>query len=289
MREEKINYSFTAMPTNFIHMMDTDCYMLMALLLSTESFWAAKGRLENGWFYKSIDEISSTLGRSLSSRKDTSRVIEALYRRKLIDVKEPNGKKLTLQFKVNHDEIKRIAAIPINDILAFNDKIERLSRDEPLTYNRHKNSSSETENKAVIETNCPAICLEKSPTTLESLEGIEEIKDNNIILDKSNIIDFSAEHTTRMQDSNDTTLESNSPSVPPYLNFFDGDGFFKTFGSLPNIQWECQDGAQFYAQNETIIKAHQNELMRNYCSLKEVGIWYDMVVVPQLNSVSVAR
>lgn len=149
----KDTYSFTSIPTTLIYLMDNYCLKAMALFIQEESYWKSKGRLENGFFYKPINEISEVL--FLQKKQDARRTIEALYRRSLIDVRANNGKKSTMKIRLNWDKIREYANMSIRDIQLFESPIVKLSRAETLTYCQSDDTVFEDELEYKLEPNCP--------------------------------------------------------------------------------------------------------------------------------------
>ena len=127
-----INYQFTAIPTNFIYLMDNDCFKLFSILLQKETYWKNKGMLKDGYFIKSISELSEEL--NLKNRKDVHTIIEALYRKKLIAVITQPRKYNTAKFKLNWNKINEYLDKSIYDLMEFEERIVKLNRNEIITY-----------------------------------------------------------------------------------------------------------------------------------------------------------
>ena len=157
-----INYQFTAIPTIFIYLMDNDCFKLFSILLQKETYWNNKSKLNDGYFIKSISELSDELG--LSNRKDVHTIIEALYVKNIIDVVVEPRKYKTAKFKLNWEVINSYLNKSIYDVLEFEDKITKLNRNSIITY---------TNNVTNIDTNIDTKCN----TTIDNINNIEN-KDN---------------------------------------------------------------------------------------------------------------
>lgn len=171
-----INYQFTAIPTNFIYLMDNDCFKLFSILLQKETYWNNKGKLNNGYFIKSITELSDELG--LTNRKDVHTIIEALYIRNIIDVVVEPRKFKTAKFKLNWEIINSYLDKSIYDLLEFEDKITKLNRNSNITY-KDNVTANVTSNVTNNVTKCN--------TTKDNINNIN--KKNNIYnnINKNNI------------------------------------------------------------------------------------------------------
>lgn len=130
--ETAIDYNFTAIPTNFIYLMDVYCFKLFAILEQKHSYWHSRNKLHNGYFIKSITELSAELG--LKNRKDVRCTIEALYRACIIDIIVSEGKTDTAQFKINWKTVKELSELSLYDCIEFNNKIEKVTRTDTITY-----------------------------------------------------------------------------------------------------------------------------------------------------------
>lgn len=168
-----INYQFTAIPTIFIYLMDNDCFKLFSILLQKESYWNNKSKLNDGYFIKSISELSDELG--LSNRKDVHTIIEALYIRNIIDVVVEPRKYKTAKFKLNWEIINSYLDKSIYDVLEFEEKITKLNRNSVITY-----TSNVTNNVTSNDTNIDTIIDTKCNTTINNINNIDKIenKDN---------------------------------------------------------------------------------------------------------------
>lgn len=171
-----INYQFTAIPTNFIYLMDNDCFKLFSILLQKETYWNNKSKLNDGYFIKSISELSDELG--LSNRKDVHTIIEALYIRNIIDVVVEPRKYKTAKFKLNWEIINSYLDKSIYDVLEFEEKITKLNRNSVITYTSNV-TNNVTSNVTNYDTNIDTKCN----TTINNINNIDKIDniDNNII------------------------------------------------------------------------------------------------------------
>lgn len=167
MKKENINYRFTAIPTNFIYLMDNDCFKLFAILLQKETYWESKGMLKDGYFIKSISELAEEL--NLKNRKDVHTIIEALYRKGLISIQVQARKYNTAKFKLNWNIINEYLDKSIYDLMEFEERIVKLNRNEIITY-----TDNVTDNVTNYVTNNDTKCN----TTKDNINNIEN--KNNI-------------------------------------------------------------------------------------------------------------
>lgn len=152
-------------PINFIYIMDNDCYKLFSLLVQKESYWDYKGKLDNGYFIKSIREIASEL--NIKNHKDVSCTIQALVNAELIEVIAEERKFETAKFKINWNKVKELAESNLHELKEFGIEINKLKRTEPITYT----------NKCTDK--CTNICT-KCTTTKDKLNNINILNKNNI-------------------------------------------------------------------------------------------------------------
>ena len=206
-----INYQFTAIPTNFIYLMDNDCYKLFSILLQKETYWNNKGKLNEGYFIKSISELSDELG--LSNRKDVHTIIEALYTRNIIDVVVEARKYKTAKFKLNWDIINLYLEKSIYDILEFEEKITKLNRNSIITY-----TNNDTKCNTINTTNINDVTMNvtnndtKCNTTIDNINKINNINKNNINIYTSNIIEENSEEIEVIE----TSISDNNKGIENY-------------------------------------------------------------------------
>lgn len=187
-----INYQFTAIPTNFIYLMDNDCFKLFVILLQKETYWNNKGMLKDGYFIKSITELSEEL--NLKNRKDVHTIIEALYRKELITVIVQPRKYNTARFKLNWNKINEYLNKSIYDLMEFEERIIKLNRNVTITY-----TNNDTDNVTNNVTNNDTKCN----TTIDNINNIDNKNNinkkeniynkNNINIYTSNIIEKNKE------------------------------------------------------------------------------------------------
>lgn len=181
-----INYQFTAIPTNFIYLMDNDCFKLFAILLQKETYWNNKGMLKDGYFIKSITELGEEM--NIKNRKDIRLIIEALYRKGLISIQVQPQKHNTAKFKLNWNKINEYLDKSIYDLMEFEERIIKLNRNETITY-----TNNVTDNVTNNDTKCT--------TTKDNINKIDNIKNknninkeiNNINIYASNILEENSE------------------------------------------------------------------------------------------------
>lgn len=185
-----INYQFTAIPTNFIYLMDNDCFKLFAILLQKETYWNNKGMLKDGYFIKSITELGEEM--NIKNRKDIRLIIEALYRKGLISIQVQPQKHNTAKFKLNWNKINEYLDKSIYDLMEFEERIIKLNRNETITY-----TNNVTDNVTNYVTNNDTKCT----TTKDNINKIDNIKNknninkeiNNINIYTSNILEENSE------------------------------------------------------------------------------------------------
>ena len=134
---EVINYQFVAVPSKLVYICDPYTLTLLTYLIDRESYWKAKNRLTNDYFFVSIEEIGKII--CLNDRKDIRCTIEGLFRAKLIDVKceglgKGNNNKIANSFKINWEKVNELDRIPFDEITTFNISISKVGRKEILTY-----------------------------------------------------------------------------------------------------------------------------------------------------------
>lgn len=170
-----VAYSYTPIPTNLIYLLDNDCFKAISLLIQEESYWKAKGRLNDGYFYKPLDEIAHVLFRA--NRKDIKCVLDALQNSGLIECAKEEGYRKATKFKICWERIEEIATMSITDLMKF---------EEPIVMKR-RTDKKVAKVKDNVETKLSTDCN----TTLDNIYNIEDNKDNinNILYNnKNNII-----------------------------------------------------------------------------------------------------
>jgi hypothetical protein len=178
--EKKIDYSFTAIPTNFIYIMDSDCLKAFTILIQKHTYWFNKGKLDNGYFVKSIDELQQEM--HMKNQKDVRCVIQALVNEDLIDVIAIDGKRNTAKFKLNEERIKELANENLYDLVESSYYIQKLKRTEPITYYQQNVPLTNTEKNNEIQ-NVDNL-LTKCTPTIDNINNIYNNKNNNIIYNK---------------------------------------------------------------------------------------------------------
>lgn len=127
---EQLNYQFIAVPKKLMIIMDNDCFKLISLLIDEYNYWKSCNKLENGYFYKSIEELQKIL--FMKNKQDVRLTIEALHINKLIDVKTvPNHPH---KFKVNWEKILEYDSIKLLDLTKFYQPITKLKRGIKCTF-----------------------------------------------------------------------------------------------------------------------------------------------------------
>ena len=179
-----INYQFTAIPTNFIYLMDNDCFKLFAILLQKETYWNNKGMLKDGYFIKSISELAEEL--NLKNRKDVHTIIEALHRKNIISIQVQPRKYNTAKFKLNWNIINEYLNKSIYDLMEFEERIVKLNRNETITYTDNV-TSNVTDNVTNYVTNNDTNNDTKCNTTINNINNINKIDNKENINNIDNI------------------------------------------------------------------------------------------------------
>ena len=167
------NTKFIKVPTNLIYMLDCNCLKLMAILIQKESYWENKGKLEDGWFVKTISEIKKEL--ECANTKDVRCVIQALVDSGLVSVTAYERKKMSARFRINWDKVNELNEISLYDMNEFDfEPIRKLSRKSKTTYNKNTKCTPESPQSSTICT-----------STIANKDNIEKIdnRDNDAMLD----------------------------------------------------------------------------------------------------------
>lgn len=177
----KITYQFTAVPTNLIYLLDSDCFKLLTLLIQEHSYWNSKNRLEDDYFFKSIEEIQNTL--FMKNDQDVRLTIESLYVNGFIDVVMLGKKHQSNKFKINWNKIQEYDNISITDIIKFHSPITKMKRGTKCTYTN--NTDCTTKCTTNWTTNCSPNCSPNCTPTLDNIDKLDNInnKENNILLE----------------------------------------------------------------------------------------------------------
>ena len=172
-----IDDKFTPCPTILIYLLDSDCLKLFMILSQKETYYRNKGKLENGYFQTTIDDISKYL--KLKNKNDVRCAIEALYSNKLIDVicTKIKGRNIPNQYKINRDKVNEYNKLSLYDIIEFEQYISKLERGSKTTYDK-KN----------IEQNVIQDVIQNVSTNIDNIDNTDNIDNNtNILKDKDNI------------------------------------------------------------------------------------------------------
>lgn len=180
--ENKINYQFTAIPTNFIYILDNCCFKLFSLLIQEESYWKSINRLDsNGYFYQKVEEQMNVLN---INRNEANMTIEALYINNIIDVISEGGRgqRKTNRFKINWNKVIELSNINITEVIKTGIKIEKCPRGTKCTYSK---VNTEVVTKVITEVNTKVTT--KCDTILYNTNNIDN-KNNIYNKEKENII-----------------------------------------------------------------------------------------------------
>lgn len=204
--EKKIPYQFTATPLNLMYIMDSDCLKLLNLLIQEESYWRSQGRLDNGYFFKSINDLKEDM--FMSNDKDVRLTIEALFINGLIDVIPQGNVHKASKFKLNMEKIMDYDSMTITDVKKFAQRICKLPRKSTCTYMNRNDLATKQSGKVDTKcsTDCPPDCTPKlyKSDSLNNLDllyksdclnNIENVIINNNIIDNKN---FKQDHTNSL-------------------------------------------------------------------------------------------
>ena len=223
--EKKIPYQFTANPLNLMYIMDSDCLKLLNLLIQEESYWRSQGRLDNGYFFKSINDLKEDM--FMSNDKDVRLTIEALFINGLIDVIPQGNVHKASKFKLNMEKIMDYDSMTITDVKKFAQRICKLPRKATCTYmNRNDLTTKQTAKvDTKCSTDCPPDCtpkLDKSDSLnnldllniSDCLNNIEnDIINNNIIENKNFKQDHSHSLNNQIEDKEIIPVYNNNQQI----------------------------------------------------------------------------
>ena len=177
--KDGIPYQFTANPLNLMFILDSDCLKMLNLLIQEESYWKSKGKLVDGYFFKSIDDLKKHM--LMSNDQDVRLTLDALYINKLIDI-IPQGELMKAsKFKINLEKIMDINKRSITEVKKFVPRICKLRRGSKCSYVDKKGANSITLEATILSTNCTSDCTPKL-YNIDKSNNIDKI-DNNIIID----------------------------------------------------------------------------------------------------------
>lgn len=215
---EKFPYQFTASPLILMYIMDSDCLKMLNLLIQEESYWRSQGKLVDGYFFKSINDLKEDM--FMTNDQDLRLTIEALYRNGLVDVINQGEKRKASKFKINMNKIIEIDSKSIIEVKKFYPRICKLKRGDVCTFMKRKDCIND-QNKEVgnvsnidkvfestancttdCNTNCTTDCNTHCSTTCtpkldksyllnksDSSNKIDDnINNNNIIINNNNNI-----------------------------------------------------------------------------------------------------
>jgi hypothetical protein len=100
-----IDYQFTPIPTNLIFHLDAKCLKMMCLLIQEESFRKSMGQLNDGCFFKSINNLSDLMP---MCDKEVKLTLKTLQEAKLIEIVDRGHLHLPNLIKINRNTINLI-------------------------------------------------------------------------------------------------------------------------------------------------------------------------------------
>lgn len=157
-KNEKIPYQFTASPLNLMYILDSHCFKMLNLLIQEECYWRSQGKLVDGYFFKSINDLKDDM--FMSNDQDVRLTIEALYSNGLVDVINQGDRHKASKFKVNMDKIIEIDSKSIIEVKKFYQKIYKLKRGCVCSYIEPKEvgNVSDIDKGSGSTTNCTTDC-----------------------------------------------------------------------------------------------------------------------------------
>ena len=183
--------SFIQVPTNLVYILDAECFKTLVILIQKENYWKNHDKLNNGFFKKSITELSDEVG--FSNKKDIRCVLQALVNANLIEIVSFERKRNIASFKLNWKSIEELNSKSFTEIKEFEIRISKLNRKCEITY--YQKAAEKIEN---LSTNCIEKIENlgtKCTTTIDSInskKNIDSINNinniNNIIFKENNII-----------------------------------------------------------------------------------------------------
>lgn len=181
--KDGIPYQFTANPLNLMFILDSDCLKMLNLLIQEESYWKSKGKLVDGYFFKSIDDLKKHM--LMSNDQDVRLTLDALYINKLIDIIPQGQQHKASKIKINQERINEVDKMTITDVEKFLPKVLKLKRGSKCSYLDKKGANSIAPEATILSTNCISDCTQHSTPKLYNIEKSNNIDkiDNNIIVD----------------------------------------------------------------------------------------------------------
>lgn len=218
----KIDYAFTAVPSNFIYLFDNSTFKLITFFIYKNNYFNSVNKLDDeGYFYLSNKELQKVLN---ATNKKVISTIDALYKNDLIDVRCDgfgSGKRHTNRYKLNTSKIEELAKISMKDIIDGNTNIyiKQSKRDGKCSYINdvsvadcnqnnntfvakcHRNEDEENNNVWQNATENNNTFVAKCHTTLDynNIDDINVYNTNNI-----------NEEETVKNDNNTSNIEDNN-------------------------------------------------------------------------------
>lgn len=195
-----ISYQFTASPLNLMYVLDSHCFKMLNLLIQEESYWKSKGKLVDGYFFKSLNDLKEDMFRA--NEQDVRLTLEALYVNGLIDIIPQGDQMKASKFKINLEKIIEIDQISILDVKKFFPRIIKLKRGSKCTYVERKDFVSE-QGVLMTSTNCTPDCITDCNTDSTSdctpkLYNVDKVNNQNK-KNENNIIDNNIINNDKVQ------------------------------------------------------------------------------------------
>lgn len=170
MKENEIEYQFTAMPTNLMACLDLNCRSMLFTLIQLSSYYADK----DGWFFRTNEDLRAE---SLLSENLVRATLSTLYNIGIVDVKTVGkGKsKIPNQFRLNTSKFMDWDKYSIEDCIKHPDI--RIETDTYKAKGWQPSYIKQLDNTVSSTTEVPI----SSPIPLQSEDYIENTdnKENN--------------------------------------------------------------------------------------------------------------
>ncbi len=174
-----IPFKYVPTPTNLMFFLDSDCLKMLILLMQEESYWKSKGKLVDGYFFKSIEDLKKHM--LMSNDQDVRLILDALYINKLIYIIPQGEQHKASKIKINLERINEVDKMTITDVEKFLPKVLKLKRGSKCSYLDKKGANSITPEATILSTICTPDCTPKL-YNIDKSNNIDKI-DNNIIVD----------------------------------------------------------------------------------------------------------
>ena len=213
--ENKINYQFTAIPTNFIYLFDNCCYKLISLLIQEENYWKSINRLDSeGYFFQTVEEQMNILN---VNRNEVNMTIEALFTNELIYVISEGcrGQRKTNRFRINWNKVIELSELNITEIIKTGVRIEKFKRGTKCTYSKVNTNCShfkeDTRVNTEVVTKVNTEVTTKCDTILDNTNNLDNKNNinNNILDNNKNNTNFSTREKLFLKEKENIIINDN--------------------------------------------------------------------------------